>query len=239
MLKYQLCIKDIVICLSLLLLSAYNNPASAQTFASVERHNIAIGHYARARALLVEALAEFEEGRHVAQPDLLLDTERWRSSVISRTEELNRLLDPQPRVTRSGVQFKANSALIRRDRTVSKSPEDYPQGSNQISEKAYKGLSSKKGFSSVSIIKDRARLAPNTLKRTLGNTKTVTPKASKTQDIEFAAKSESSDISKNDTESEAGLQADENDPAAKFIEQAINARIEKLRLNEKKNVENE
>ena len=85
-------------------------------FASPERSQAAIGHYARARAMLVEALAEFEEARRVARPDMLLDPEEWRLSVISRTEELNRVLDPQPRVTRSGVKYKANKLLIRRER---------------------------------------------------------------------------------------------------------------------------
>lgn len=89
--------------------------ASAQSYASPERSAAAIGHYARARALLVEALAEFERGREVARPDVLIDPEEWRLSVISRTEELNRILDPQPRVTRSGVRFSASKSLIRRD----------------------------------------------------------------------------------------------------------------------------
>lgn len=95
---------------------ALPDEASAQSYASAERTSIAIGHYARARALLVEALAEFERGREIARPDVLLDPEEWRLSLVSRTEELNRILDPKPRVTRSGVQYKANKMLIRRDR---------------------------------------------------------------------------------------------------------------------------
>ncbi len=91
--------------------------SGATTYASAERQDAAVGHYARARALLVEALAEFEQARSVARPDLLLDPEDWRLTIISKTEELNRLLDPQPRVTRSGVRFKANQALIRTDRS--------------------------------------------------------------------------------------------------------------------------
>src|SRR5262245_45071890 len=81
------------------------------TYASEQRHAAAIGHYARARTMLVEALAEFEEARKLARPDLLVDPEEWRLNVISRTEELNRLLDPKPRVTRDGVQFRANKLL--------------------------------------------------------------------------------------------------------------------------------
>lgn len=86
--------------------------AAADDYASAERVAAARGHYARARTLLVEALAEFERGRRIARPDILLDPEEWRLSVVSRTEELNRVLDPQPRVTRSGTRFKANRMLI-------------------------------------------------------------------------------------------------------------------------------
>ena len=86
------------------------------TYASEQRKNAAEGHYARARAMLVEALAEFEQGRKYARPDMLLDPEEWRLSVVSRTEELNRILDPKPRVTRDGVRFQADKLMIRRER---------------------------------------------------------------------------------------------------------------------------
>ena len=90
--------------------------ASAQNYASLERAEAAKGHYARARTLLVEAIEEFERGRRIASPDMLLDSEEWRLNMISRTEELNRVLDPQPRVTRSGVRFRANPLLMRNER---------------------------------------------------------------------------------------------------------------------------
>jgi hypothetical protein len=89
--------------------------ATAETSASPERSAAAVGHYARARALLTQALIEFEEGRKLARPDLLLDPEEWRTSVVSRAEELNRVLDPQPRVTRSGARFEATPELIRKE----------------------------------------------------------------------------------------------------------------------------
>ena len=90
--------------------------ARADEYAAKERSNAAIGHYARARAMLVEALAEFEQGRKYARPDMLLDPEEWRLSLVSRTEELNRILDPRPRVSREGVRFSANPMLIRREK---------------------------------------------------------------------------------------------------------------------------
>ncbi len=100
---------------SCLLFTLHALPALCEEYASSERAAAAIGHYARARAMLVEALAEFEEGRRIARPDMLLDSEEWRLSIVSRTEELNRVLDPQPRVTRSGARFRAVKQLIKRD----------------------------------------------------------------------------------------------------------------------------
>ncbi|MCC6220688.1 MAG: hypothetical protein IT291_05535 [Deltaproteobacteria bacterium] len=104
------------------------------TYASPERSAKAIGHYARARSLLVEALAEFEAGRRTARPDVLLDPEEWRTNVISRTEDLNRLLDPQPRVTRSGVRFKANRLQVQRDHERTARPTYGAQDSNTYGE---------------------------------------------------------------------------------------------------------
>ena len=104
--------------------------ADSTTYASGERNSVALGHYARARTMLVEALAEFEQARKMARPDMLLDPEEWRTSIISRTEELNRVLDPKPRVTRAGVRFRANNLLIRRERQRTPSVEDGAKDSN-------------------------------------------------------------------------------------------------------------
>lgn len=114
-------LRTVGICLAAVVTSAAlgtvtSAEAQNQRYAGKQRSVAAIGHYARARALLVEALAEFEQGRQNARPDMLVDPEEWRLSLISRTEELNRLIDPKPRVTRAGVQFRANKALIRRER---------------------------------------------------------------------------------------------------------------------------
>lgn len=106
------------------------------TYASEQRHAAAVGHYARARTMLVEALQEFEEARKLARPDLLVDPEEWRLNVISRTEELNRILDPKPRVTRDGVQFRANKLLIRREKQRLPAVADGAQDSNIYGEQS-------------------------------------------------------------------------------------------------------
>lgn len=72
----------------------------------------AVAHYARSRALLVAALKEFDEGRAIARPDELLDPVRWRNTLIDRAEDLERLLDPQPKATKGGIKFSADPRLL-------------------------------------------------------------------------------------------------------------------------------
>jgi hypothetical protein len=97
-----------------------------------ERDTAAVGHFSRARALLIEALAEFELGKTMSDPSLLLDTERWRGNIIVRAEELNRIIEPKPRITRSGIEYGANSQLVGPNRASYKHP--YVAG-NRISKK--------------------------------------------------------------------------------------------------------
>ena len=131
--------RELLVGLSVLLAAHANiRPAAADEYASKERSNAAVGHYARARAMLVEALAEFEQARHYARPDMLLDAEEWRLSIISRTEELNRILDPRPRISREGVRFTANKMLIRRERDRLPAVADGAQASNTYGEEQRK-----------------------------------------------------------------------------------------------------
>lgn len=72
----------------------------------------AIAHYARSRALLVASINEFDKARKLARPDELLDTTKWRTTLIDRAEDLERVLDPQPRATRGGIKFEADPRLL-------------------------------------------------------------------------------------------------------------------------------
>lgn len=72
----------------------------------------AVAHYARSRALLVKAINEFDKGRSLAKPDELLDSVKWRNTLIDRAEDLEKVLDPQPRVTKGGIYFEADSRLL-------------------------------------------------------------------------------------------------------------------------------
>lgn len=104
--------------------------AEAQRYASKQRSNVAIGHYSRARTMMVEALKEFEQGRRLARPDLLLDSEDFRLRLISLTEQLNRVVDPLPKTTRQGAIFTANPRLIRRQSDALPSVPGAAQDSN-------------------------------------------------------------------------------------------------------------
>ena len=72
----------------------------------------AVAHYARSRALLVSAIKEFDEARRIARPDDLIDPVRWRNTLIDRAEDLERVLDPQPKATKGGIRFSADPRLL-------------------------------------------------------------------------------------------------------------------------------
>jgi|GEM_PF-2008761 len=81
--------------------------------ADEETQAAAIGHYARSRSLLLAALREFDYGYKIAKPDAILNSKAWRESVISRAEELEKILAPQPRITKSGVRFSPDNRLLK------------------------------------------------------------------------------------------------------------------------------
>jgi len=72
----------------------------------------AIGHYTRARSLLLAALREFDAGTRVAELPTLIDPPGWRATISDRARELERVLDPQPRVTSGGVSFSPDRRLL-------------------------------------------------------------------------------------------------------------------------------
>ena len=92
----------------------YSNTGSAEQLsrASGETLASAIGHYARARSLLIEAVREFDRAQKIADPSALLDPKRWRNSLMDRATELEKVLDPQPRVSKGGIKFNADKRLL-------------------------------------------------------------------------------------------------------------------------------
>jgi hypothetical protein len=80
--------------------------------AGPEQATEAVAHYARARSLIIAALHEFDKGRKIASPSELLDPSQWRNTLIDRAEDLDRVLDPQPRATKGGIRFEADPRLL-------------------------------------------------------------------------------------------------------------------------------
>lgn len=72
----------------------------------------AMGHFSRARNLLIAAVREFDQGLKITNPDALIDSTAWRNSLISRAEELETVLAPQPRVATGGVKYEAQPGLL-------------------------------------------------------------------------------------------------------------------------------
>ncbi len=92
-------------------------PAFSEQPAPLQRANneelsAGMGHFARARSLLVAAINEFDAGLKVVNPEALLDVKGFRGSLLERAGELERVLDPQPRVSRAGVAYEPDSRLL-------------------------------------------------------------------------------------------------------------------------------
>jgi hypothetical protein len=80
-----------------------------------EEKAAAVGHYARARSLLIAALREFDQGYKLAKPDAIIDSKQWRDDLISRAEDLERVLAPQARASKFGVKYDADPRLLGAD----------------------------------------------------------------------------------------------------------------------------
>ena len=50
-------------------------------------------------------MREFDKGRALVDPNALVDAKVWRAGVLERADELARVLDPQPRATKTGIKF--------------------------------------------------------------------------------------------------------------------------------------
>jgi hypothetical protein len=77
-----------------------------------EDADAAVGHFARSRSLLIQAVREFDLGYRLARPDSLIDSASWREGLIQRARDIERVLDPQPRITNRGVQFEPDTRLL-------------------------------------------------------------------------------------------------------------------------------
>lgn len=225
-------------CLILLASLSANQNIEAQQYANEERTAIAVGHYARARALLIEAIAEFERGKNVARPDMLVDSEQWRLTVVSKAEELNRLLDPQPRITKAGVRYQAQPSLIRRDSKTA--PEDYQtivhDGNNHAEERrALQATNATSSAVDTTEIKKepRAQLKPSTL---IEHATRPAQPVLKTEDtlpteaIDEEVEAEQAEATISAEATQADITPDEDSEISRAIEAAIRERL--MRMDE-------
>lgn len=80
--------------------------------ASPEKMAEATGHYARTRSLLIAAIREWDKGVTTASPDGIINSSKWRAKLEGLTHDLEVILDPQPRITRGGVKYDADTRLL-------------------------------------------------------------------------------------------------------------------------------
>ncbi|NMC63318.1 MAG: hypothetical protein GYA55_09145 [SAR324 cluster bacterium] len=76
------------------------------------RLSAAIGHFSRARHLLISAVHEFDAGTKIANPDLLLDSNTWRKEVLRQASELEVVLAPQAAQAKGGIKYQGDSRLL-------------------------------------------------------------------------------------------------------------------------------
>ena len=100
-----------------ILLLAFSATSFAESQVAIEKANqkqlsASIGHFARSRRLLIEAIREFDSGVKISDPSSLLDPNQWKNTLIDRAEDLDRILSPQPRLSRDGVQYPSDSRLL-------------------------------------------------------------------------------------------------------------------------------
>lgn len=76
------------------------------------RLSAAIGHYSRARHLLISAVNEFDAGLKIANPDILMNSDAWRKAVLEQASELDRVLAPQPAQPTGGIKYPGDSRLL-------------------------------------------------------------------------------------------------------------------------------
>ena len=72
----------------------------------------AIGHFSRARKLLIDAVYEFDAGLKIGNPDILINSDAWRRAVIEQASELDRVLSPQPAAPQGGIKYPGDSRLL-------------------------------------------------------------------------------------------------------------------------------
>jgi len=80
--------------------------------AQSSRLSAAIGHFSRARHLLISAVHEFDAGTKIANPDLLLDSNTWRKEVLRQASELEVVLAPQAAQAKGGIKYQGDSRLL-------------------------------------------------------------------------------------------------------------------------------
>ena len=79
---------------------------------STEVKGAAVGHYNRSRSLIIASINEFDRGYKVANPDMVIDSNKLRQCLLDSAAELEKVTAPQSRDTKAGVKYDADSRLL-------------------------------------------------------------------------------------------------------------------------------
>jgi len=92
------------------------------------RINRATAHYARSRSLLLAAIDEFDKGRQLADPSLLLNGDQWRAGLVEKAKQMERVIAPRPREADAGVALPSDSRLLGSDNKIKNAPDATKKG---------------------------------------------------------------------------------------------------------------
>lgn len=69
-------------------------------------------HFTRAKMLMLQALREFDAGVKANPQAGSINSDTWRRTVVNSAQELDRLISPKARESRSGARFEAMPQLL-------------------------------------------------------------------------------------------------------------------------------
>lgn len=104
----------IITMLSVAIIKPFNCNAQSNTLLDSDPQKLArgIGHFERARSLLLASIREFDSGYKYVKTDQVLDADVWRKTLLDRAKELETILSPQAREIKSGSAYQPNSGLL-------------------------------------------------------------------------------------------------------------------------------
>lgn len=114
-LAYALILSGIGLLISAFPVTAEDPTISSPSITSLSPDKLeeAQGHYAKARALLIAAVHEFDLGLKIADTSSIISPKAWRDTVIDKADDLEKITEPKAKEATSGVKYQGNSNILK------------------------------------------------------------------------------------------------------------------------------